>query len=206
MILLVSAFLPGVHFQTQAKQTQEELSALQQKIAATESLLLTQSELREQLNVRRTALRVLDQSLSSPSHWTQFFQELQEKLYNVGDVWLDELEVSRRTTLVEAPIPEDPVYDEYGELVVPEPVEMTTYRLHLNGKMLLRESTAAGDSPIGKDYDEQVISNRIRSMIAQFGESAFIEKSGVPTIFWTRLEDGILPFSFNLTVNPEKPL
>lgn len=206
LILLLSAFLPGIYFQNQAKQIQEELSALQQNIVTTESIHSSQLELREQLNTQRTALRVLDQSLSSPSHWTQFFQELQEKLFNVGDVWLDELKVSRSITLVEAPIPVEPVYDEYGEVVMPEPIEKTTYRLNLNGKMLLRESTAAGDSPIGKDYNEQVISSRIRSMIAQFGESAFIEESGVPTIFWTRLEDGILPFSFNLTVNPEKPL
>lgn len=206
LLVSLTAFFPGLHYQSRGQVLKGEVAALQQTIGATEQMIFSQSEILEQLEVRREAIEILDRPLSSRSNWLSFFQQLQENLHNVGDVWLDELEVSRQTQVVEAAIREEPTYDEYGERIVPKPVERTLYRLNLSGKMLLRESNAEGDSPLGKDYDEQVISSRIRSMIAEFQKSDFIEDSGVPTIFWTRLEDGILPFSFNLTVSPEKPL
>ncbi len=205
-LLAASCFLPWIDSFGTAEALQERVYSLQVEIRDVEGLLGRQVERLDKLESRRAAIRSLDRSLSSRTNWMAFFDELQGILREVGDVWLDDLEVTRRTELIEPPPPEYPEYDAYGELIEPEPIERILYRLNLSGKLLLRENLAAGASPIGQDYDEQIITNRIRSMIEELSESQFVKESGVPTVFWTRLEDGVLPFSFNLTINPEKPL
>mgnify|MGYP006275526451 FL=1 len=205
-LLTASCFLPWIDSFGEGEALEARVASLQGEIRETETLLGRQVEGLDALEAHRAAIDSLDRSLSSRTNWMAFFAELQGILREVGDVWLDDLEVTRRIERIEPPPPETPEYDVYGELVKPEPMERIFYRLNLSGKMLLRENSAAGASPVGEDYNEQIITSRIRAMIEELSDSEFVKESGVPTVFWTRLEDGVLPFSFNLTVNPEKPL
>lgn len=186
------------HLERQGRRLQAELPTRQ--LLAAEMQATLEAIARARLDVDR-----VDDLVNARTNWILFFEALQESLHDVGDVWLDSLEVDTRTREV---MPENPEerYDAYGERIPPEPVEVTTTTIQLTGALLLRQTTEAGEMPVGEDYDEAVISARIRSLIRQFSASPFILEAGPPTVFWTRLEDGVLPFSFNLAVNPRRPL
>lgn len=205
-LLLAAAWMPLLHFRSHLKFWQGQVRELQPMVNSRESMAAQVVALREEVEALERTLQKLDRPLASRTNWILFFQELQERLHGLGDVWLDELQLSRRTVLVPPPPDSEPKYDDFGNLIPPRPVERTVYRMNLNGNLLLRQKSNGGESPVTGDYDETLITQRIRSLIRQFGEIDFVMETGVPTIFWTRLEDGVLPFSFNLTVNPERPL
>jgi len=181
------------------------IRVLEAEIAKEEAWSVKINEMKSELDGMREAADQLDHSLSSRGNWVRFFQELQDSFYQVGDVWLDELSVSRDETSITSTRFKKPVEERFRAKAYPSSGRVVT-QLSLSGNLLLRQSAAIGQIPVGNDYDETIITERIRTMIRQFSESDFILDYTMPTIFWTRLEDGILPFSFNVTINPEHPL
>ncbi len=205
--LLALSPLPLVsYFYGNATQYEEQVRQVRAALPTHQVLAADLNDTLRTMERYHLTLDRVDDFINSRTNWLRFFSDLQDSLTNARDVWLDTLEVSRRITLLPAPEPEEPEYDEYGEIIPPEPIEQLNYRLTLSGAMLLRQSTEEGERPVGENYDERVISERVRTLIQQFSESEFIIEAGAPTILWTRLEDGVLPFTFNLTVNPDKPL
>ena len=118
--------------------------------------------------------------VQSKSNWIQFFAELQSSMTQAEDVWLDGLKVLREV--------------EGGK---------QSYEVALEGQMLVRESA---DESNGIDRD--VLTRRIRSLIASFENSEFIIDSKPPRIRWAMLNNGlnVLPFEIKLVVDSTKPL
>jgi type IV pilus assembly protein PilM len=118
--------------------------------------------------------------VQSKANWIQFFAELQESMTGAEDVWLDGLKVLREA--------------KNGD---------TTYEVALEGQMLVRETANNSQS-----VDRNVLTRRIRSLIASFENSQFIVDSKPPRIRFDMLNDGlnVLPFEIKLVVDAAKPL
>ena len=118
--------------------------------------------------------------VQSKANWIQFFAELQESMTGAEDVWLDGLKVLREA--------------KNGN---------PTYEVALEGQMLVRETANNSQS-----VDRNVLTRRIRSLIASFENSQFIVDSKPPRIRFDMLNDGlnVLPFEIKLVVKAAKPL
>ncbi len=205
-LFAAASILPFLHYHQVADAYASRIRAMQRGEPPIRALMAELDDRMADIERMAEAIDRVDDLIHAKSNWPRFFEELQTSLHDVRDVWLDSLAVFRTTVMVDPPAPEEPQYDTDGELIVPEKVEQTHYRLNLTGNLLLRQSTEAGERPVGETYDEAIITQRIRQMTRQFSESEFIIEAGPPTIYWTRLSDGVLPFSFNLTVDPARPL
>jgi type IV pilus assembly protein PilM len=134
----------------------------------------------EEAEAVKGSIQRVEGLVQSKTNWIQFFAELQASMTGAEDVWLDGLKVLRQV-------------DE----------GMASYEVALEGQMLVRE-TANGSQSIDRD----VLTRRIRSLIASFKTSAFIVDSKPPRIRWSMLNDGlnVLPFEIKLVVDATKPL
>lgn len=204
--LAVAAVLPGIHHARAAARWAERAKEIEKARPALQALAGEIADNRKRIERLARAVDQMDDLVASRGNWIRFFSDLQANLHEVGDVWLESLQVSRRVVEI-PPAADDPgSYAEDGEWIPPAPRQEVVYRLSLSGSLLLREEGAEGSRPVAEGFDQRVITERIRRLTTQLGSSPFIEEAGAPTIFWTRLADGVLPFSFNLTVNPERPL
>ena len=206
LLIAIAPIFPLLHFQSIGAASDSQLRQVQSEIPSRQAIANGIMADLEVIERYREGIDRVDDLVNSRTNWLRFFEDLQASLFDARDVWLDTLEVTSTTTQVPPPADLKPQFDEYGELIPPEPTLVVTHEVSLTGAMLLRKTTDEGEVPLGDDYDEAIISRRIRSLIEQFTASEFISEAGPPTVFWTRLEDGILPFSFNLTVNPDRPL
>lgn len=119
--------------------------------------------------------------VNSKTNWIQFFAELQASLAQAEDAWLDTLKVKRE-------ISKDGV---------------ATYEVILKGQMLVREGTVGQGN-----VDQEVLTQRIKSLQSSFESSEFVVSSKPPRIDWGVLQGGlpVLPFTINLVVDTSKPL
>lgn len=118
--------------------------------------------------------------VNSKSNWIQFFAKLQESLMQAEDIWLDDLSVERSQPQGSEP----------------------SYEIVLKGQMLVRESADGGA------IDQQVLTERIKTLQSSFESSEFIAASKPPLISWRSLNQGlnVLPFTINLVVDTTKTL
>lgn len=113
----------------------------------------------------------------SKSNWINLFIDIEQKLMEQKDVWLDKLHVVRSAD------PKKPMYN-----------------LELSGRLLLRDANP--DDP--EAYDTNKAIERINKLLDSFKSSSFIKDySNVRT---DPTNPRILKFDFTLTVNPDKPI
>jgi len=113
----------------------------------------------------------------SKSNWINLFIDLEKRLMEQKDVWLENLKVVRETV-----------------------GEKQTYNLELTGRLLIREYNP--DDPSA--YDNQKAIDRINKLLTSFKTSEFLKDySNVRT---DPTNPRILKFDFTLVVNPDKPI
>lgn len=194
---LALAFIPPVvkNFQNksllekQISEVKKELAIVQQDRQTLDELLANA----EQVNNKIDAFKNL---ANSKSNWINFFADLYQRLYDIQDVWIDDLTVDRQLTTVSTPSEFD------GE---PDLIEsVIDYNLLLKGRILLREDDSTNVVDI-----RQTISDRLNLLVESFKKSDFIvdHKNFSPN-FTPLVSEGLklVPFTVTLVVNPEKPL
>lgn len=113
----------------------------------------------------------------SKSNWINLFIDLEQRLMEQKDVWLDNLRVVRSSD-----------------------GKKQTYNLELTGRLLLREVNP--DDPTAYDTNKAI--ERINKLLDSFKTSTFIKDySNVRT---DPSNPRILKFDFTLVVNPDKPI
>ncbi len=122
----------------------------------------------------------LEGLVNSGGNWINFFVDLQERLFGVEDVWLDDLEVLKQGSAANGL----------------QTIEGNWPRLKLNGRMLDREN------PLDRVSDN--LQKRVNRMLSKFAESAYISK--VQDKKFDTSKNGILAFEFTLILQPEKAL
>lgn len=136
----------------------------------------------------------------SKANWINFFTDLQERLAQVGDVWLDELRVQRDTETAAAA----PVFsgfggddDDYFETPAGGQSEARQLiRLRLSGRLL------DINNPTSRVSQDSFA--RVNSLLESFVGSQFI--SALESERFNADQPGILQFTFTLVVDPNRPL
>lgn len=176
----------------QIKEVSQKLAVLQNDRSALDKNLQQVEKVAQQID----SFKML---VNSKSNWINFFTDLYERLYDVGDVWIDNLTV-QRTVAPPVVIPESEIDQEI--VVTPDPAR--EYNLLLEGRILLRDGGSANVSDI-----RRTISNRLNSLVESFKKSDFIiDYKNFSPNFTPLVSEGLklVPFKVTLVVNPEKPL
>lgn len=126
-----------------------------------------------------TALRGV---AAAKSNWINFLADLQDRLGQVDDVWLEQLAV------VPPPVASAPVA---GRDFSPPPLQ-----LRLSGRLLDASSPVAKASPASYA--------RVKTLLAGFARSPFV--AAIEHERFDQTQPGLLRFDFTLVVNPSHPL
>lgn len=196
--LLVAALaLPVLHFNQLDSEAKEQSRQLETQLQPLRSLKSTNTTNLERIETIKKEITAIQGLVESKSNWINFFTDLQQRLVQVEDVWLEKLQVLR-------PAPGEVVAsasgmfggadapDAAGAVAAPAPV----LRLNLSGRLLDRAN------PVSRVSQESFI--RVKSLLASFADSQFIESVEKET--FNPNQPGILSFDFILVVDPKKPL
>ena len=127
----------------------------------------------------KTKIEGLEGLANSKSNWINLFIDIERRLMEQKDVWLDTLKVVRNKD---------------------QKTGAQEYRLELSGRFLIREF-----NPKDPDaYDHKIAVKKINDMIATFTDSQFLKSYDKVTT--DPSNPRILKFSFVLVVNPDKPI
>ena len=176
--LLAAAVIPPLMYFSAS--TMEETAYAKEFKAATPALVNRKMELdanKEAAKSVSAKIEGLEGLAKSKSNWINLFIDLENKLMEQKDVWLDNLRVVRT-----------------GEGAAQK------YNLELSGRLLIREF-----DPENPDaYDPKKAIDRLNSLLAAFTQSSFIKS--FENVRTDPSNPRILKFDFTLVVNPEKPI
>jgi type IV pilus assembly protein PilM len=144
-------------------------------LAARNATNLTRiEETRRQINGMRSLA-------GSKSNWIAFLNDLQDRLTQAGDAWLEKLQVAH---------PSD------GTGRVSTGASAQALRFNLSGRLLDK------DNPVSKVGTDSYV--RARSLLQLLSQSPFI--AGIENERFDNTQPGILRFDFTLVPNPAQPL
>lgn len=128
----------------------------------------------------KEAIEEISQIVDSKYNWSTFLASIQEILFEIKDVWLDDLEILRQV----------------DSSKVTEPSFMK-----LKGRLLVRSQN-------GSQVDKNILAERIAVLRKGLEASEFIAKEKSYKIDFQELDKGVkvLPFEITLEINQEKPL
>ncbi|MEM0966776.1 MAG: pilus assembly protein PilM [Verrucomicrobiota bacterium] len=160
-----------------AERVRSQLPARQGELAKIEALI-------EEIDAAKVEVDRFDDLVNSKSNWILFFSELQSALFDIGDVWLDELVVNRTGS---------------GNNI--------QFELTVDGRLLVRDPDS--DRVVGMaEIDETLLSERIRTLSDVFLASPFISERLSLRIDFQSIQEGqpLLPFEFTFAIEPQRAL
>jgi len=178
--LAAVALLPPIwHYDRLATRAQARVAEVEAQLRPLHSLQRRNADHLEQIERAKKQVAALHGLAETKSNWIIFFTDLQSRLVNVEDVWLDRLAVVRE--------PLNP-----REAAAGSP----TLHLALSGRLLDR------NNPVSKVSADS--SERAKRLLESFAGSQFI--ASVENERFDNSQPGILRFDFMLVVNPKKTL
>ena len=195
-LILAAAFaLPVLHYRSLAINHERELGMVERELAP----LLENEEAiarwsRQSADLAEEVEKI-ERILYSRSNWAQFFVDLQDRLHEVEDVWLEKLEIIREeeSGLVAFDVEDVERLEGKGSKTHREG---RIDRLRVVGRMLDREN------PLAKVSNN--VQQRVKRLLSKITGSAFI--SGVENIRFDTSDTGLLRFEFQLRISPDRPL
>lgn len=179
-LVLALATLPSIA--TLSEQISVDKKSDKQFKALTPVLLDRAQELKDnraEVESIKAKIEGLEGLANSKSNWINLFLDIERRLMEQKDVWLDNLKVVRNKDA------------KTGK---------QEYRLELTGRFLIREFNP--NEP--EAYDHRIAVKKINAMIASFTDSQFLKSYEKVTT--DPSNPRILKFSFVLVVDPEKPI
>ncbi len=176
--LLAAAVVPPFMYLSKAlEQNKEYVKAYEQKspeLVERAGALKAEQKKAENLVAKINGLEGLARS---KSNWIELFIDLEKRLMEQKDVWLEKLHVDR---VVEG--------------------KNQKYNLELTGRLLIRDYNP--DDPTA--YDHNKASKRVTDLLKSFEGSSFIQK--YDNVRTDPTDPRILKFDFILVVDPKKPI
>ncbi len=175
--------------------------AYEEKVAGIESLTAPVDQISRKVRLNIAAIDQAQQQMNAikglvetKSNWITFFSDLQDRLVNVEDVWLEKVQVIRGSgsaTLASS-------FLGGGEEIETgaDSDQSKALRLNLTGRLLDK------DNPVSRVSQDSF--NRVKKLLVSFEDSQFIVS--VENERFNNRQPGILKFDFILVVNPRKPL
>lgn len=198
-----SLAFPIIGFSAKAKSHERDLSVLVDQVAQFEQLNTQIQKDKSEIERVRGNITGIEDLARSRSNWLSFFAELQDRLYQVGDVWIERLQVTRPSAAgASGAIVEGGQGGMFGGMAS-QPAATgesapasPAIRLALTGRLVDRANPL---SKVSKEAEE-----RVKRLLRNFSESQFIVS--VENERFDNSQKGILQFDFVLVVNPKKPL
>lgn len=137
-------------------------------------------------------IQKLEGLVNSKYNWIIFFQDIQESMTEVKDVWLEDLNIERleRKEYVQSEDPNE------GRILVVHKDSL----VKLTGRMLVRPEQ--GEDEVSQDR----ITNLIIQLKDSIEDSEFVQPGAKYEISFKDIDNNFLSFTFDLKINPEKPL
>jgi len=199
LLLCAAPVFPYMNLRNQVSKYEDKIREIDQEISSAKrwerSILKSQDLCFDEYK----KIQKLDGLVNSKYNWIIFFLNIQESMLRIKDVWLEDLKIERIQHREFVPS-DDP--NVRGEQIM-----IKDYHVKLSGHLLLRSTNTEGGSS-NTGVSEDLLRDRIISLKDSIEESEFVMPGATYQISYENLDQGkhILPFSFDLTINPEKPL
>lgn len=191
--LAVATVLPWLGFQQKASAIEAQIQEAQQKTTPIAALSTQIADTRIQAENVRADIELIEGLVTSKSNWINFFVDLQDRMQQVEDVFLDELKVERTTvTATQSTSAVDPVTGER----LPAPTPQQTYRLLMKGRIIDFENPQSRVS--------SATNNRVNQFLSLLRGSEFTQE--ITGQRFDPSQEGVLKFEFTVVINPQKPL
>ncbi len=186
--LFAACLIPLLYFRGQSVHHAIALPKVSDALRSVEELHRVQRLRLEEVGLLDERLRSLERLLHHRTSWIAFFSDLQDRLVEVEDVWLDRF--AMRTVVESAKSGESAFSDG------PAGMDRAQIRLQVSGRMLDRMN------PLEKV--SQNLERRVNEMLDTLALSKFVIE--VQNERFDISERGILKFDFDLLLDPDHPL
>lgn len=184
--------MPAIHYHGARDTIRAEVEAIDSLLAQPRAIQARDRENLRLIDEAKQEAGAIGALVATRSNWINFLSDLQRRLGNVGDVWIDRLQVIRTTA--EAAPAEDGLF---GAPAAPTVAPAKTpLRLFVAGRLVDRKN------PVSKVSQEST--DRVRMLMASLAKSPFI--ASVDNERYDTTQPGILRFEFTMAVDPERPL
>jgi type IV pilus assembly protein PilM len=199
----VATFLPWLAFQRSVEVLEEQKTVISRQVVPLREVSADVSEVREEAQEVKDSIEKIDRLVRSRLNWILFFSQLQGALQAAGDVWLDSMDVARERV---GGRPDDRRRDRTGARDRASEAE-TSYRLNIVGRILIRDSSETGEPiPVLEGIERGEITSRARRVVNSILESEFVVDAENLTLQWGEQFRNLVPFSFTLVIDPDRPL
>ena len=193
LVLVGAAYMPIYSAQHTAFVFEDKIAEIDTRLNPLERIYREYSEVRDQVRNTRERIAAMKGLSESRANWIDFFGDLQERLAEVEDVWIERLEIVRSNGGQARASGSGGLF---GGQQQEESGGSGDVRLQLTGRMLDRENPLERAS--------QDTRARVSALFESILESQYIE-SKRDEVFDTS-NPGILRFEVTLVVDPDRPL
>lgn len=185
--------MPAIHYRSEASALTSEIEAIDSLLAQPRAIQARNRENLRLIEEAKSQADAIGALVATRSNWINFLSDLQRRLGNVGDVWIDRLQVIRAAN--------EPAPADAGIFGAPPPapereVAKVPLRLFVAGRLVDRKN------PVSKVSQEST--DRVRALMASLDGSPFI--ASVDNERYDTTQPGILRFEFTMAIDPERPL
>ena len=191
LVACASIALPLVNTKIAAQRYEEEIRNLDSKVIPLRELNTRINNRIADIEKLRSVIGEASMIAESRSNWIQFLNDIQSRLDDVEDVWIDRIEVARPVTL--ASNTSNRFNSKRNNASAAEPSKV---RLHLEGRLL------DVSNPLSTVSQES--NRRVSALLDSFAASEFVE--GLENESFDNNVPGILKFNFTLVVDSARPL
>ena len=191
LVACAAIALPLVNTKIAAQRYEEEIRNLDSKVIPLRELNTRINNRIADIEKLRSVIGEASMLAESRSNWIQFLNDIQSRLDDVEDVWIDRIEVARPVTLAS-----NTSNRFNSERNSANPAESSKVRLHLEGRLL------DVSNPLSTVSQES--NRRVSALLDSFAASEFVE--GLENESFDNNVPGILRFNFTLVVDSARPL
>ena len=191
LVACAAIALPLVNTKIAAQRYEEEIRNLDSKVIPLRELNTRINNRIADIEKLRSVIGEASMLAESRSNWIQFLNDIQSRLDDVEDVWIDRIEVARPVTLAS-----NTSNRFNSERNSANAAESSKVRLHLEGRLL------DVSNPLSTVSQES--NRRVSALLDSFAASEFVE--GLENESFDNNVPGILKFNFTLVVDSARPL
>jgi type IV pilus assembly protein PilM len=205
VIGVLSLVPPIVYLHHVATATEDRVSAYDGQLMPLRSVQNRNEEHLRQIADATKQINALRGAYETKANWINFFSNLQERLVEIEDVWLDKLQVLRPPPPDPGSVPENPPPEPApagDPAAAPAPADVPRVpkgpplRLALSGRLLDVRNPQSKVSPESLQ--------RVKELLTRFTDSQFI--TAVENERFDTTQNGLLRFDFTLVINPKKTM
>ncbi len=192
-VLVVAAALPIINFEHTAAVYAEQASSLEDELVPLRRLDSQIQQNQRRVGEIRERIDRLHRLVEARGSWVEFLNDLQGRLIEIEDVWLDRMVLVRSGA---QPQPTGGGGILGGAQQQQQPAGDGTPRLQVSGRLLDRENPLSRVSAQSQD--------RVNRLLDLFSESEFVSEVRIESLITS--EPGVLRFNVSFVLNTDKPL